>query len=97
MAGERLPSGALPRGNALEFTDATIPPPLLREHALGAGHWGLLHVLEGSITFVDAASGKEALVSEAGTVVLRPLAPHRVVVRGRVRCRIDFYVEQDVA
>lgn len=97
MVSGDLPSGAVPRGNSLEFTDATIPSPLLRDHALGAGHWGLLHVLEGSITFVDTASGEELPVSAVGSVVIRPLSPHRVVVHGRVRCRIDFYVEQDAA
>ena len=65
--------------------------------ALGAGHWGLLNVLEGSVTFVDMGAGSEQLVSAPGTVPIHPQAPHRLIVSGPVSVRIDFFVEQNAA
>ena len=97
MVSKPLPDGLVLSGNALEFTDATMPNALLREHALGPGHWGLLNVLEGSVTFVDMGAGSEQLVSAPGTVPIHPQAPHRLIVSGPVRVRIDFFVEQNAA
>ncbi len=97
MVSKPLPDGLVLSGNTLEFTDAAIPNALLREHALGAGHWGLLNVLEGSVTFVDMGAGSEQLVSAPGTVPIHPQSPHRLVVSGPVSVRIDFFVEQSAA
>ena len=97
MVSKPLPDGLVPSGSSPEFTDATLPDALLREHALGAGHWGLLHVLEGSVTFVDMGSGSEQLVSAPGTIPIHPQSPHRLIVSGPVSVRIDFFVEQNAA
>ena len=72
MVSKPLPDGLVPGGSSPEFTDTTMPDALLREHALGAGHWGLLHVLEGSVTFVDLGAGSEQLVSAPRTVPIHP-------------------------
>ena len=74
-----------------------MPDALLREHALGPGHWGLLNVLEGSVTFVDISTGEEQVLTAPGTVPIHPQAPHRLIVSGPVRVRIDFLVEQNSA
>ena len=88
-----LPEGLVPNGNSAEFTNASMPDALLREHALGLGHWGLLHVLEGEMTFVDMGSNQETRLSSGKTLPIPPQARHRVVVDGPVRFRIDFYVQ----
>ena len=95
MTLEGLPSGLVPSGSSPEFTRDTLPAALQREHALGAGRWGVLHVLEGSLVFVDLASGDERPVSAPGNVVIAPQRPHKVTVSGPVRCRIDFFREPE--
>ncbi len=97
MVAKPLPDGLVPSGSSPAFTAATMPDALRREHALGTGHWGLLHVLEGSVTFVDMGAGSEQLVSAPGTVPIHPQSPHRLIVSGPVRVRIDFFVEQNPA
>ena len=92
-----LPDGLVPSGNSLEFTDADMPNALLREHALGPGHWGRLHVMEGSITFVDMGTNEEVSVSAGESVPIHSQAPHRLIVSGPVRVRIDFFVEGNAA
>ncbi len=93
MAIDRLPSGLVPSGGSLIFEETTIPDALKREHALAAGHWGVLHVLEGDIRFVDLASGEERIFSAPDLVTIQPQAPHLVIIDGLVRCRIDFFRE----
>ena len=97
MASKPLPDGLVLSGNALEFTDATMPDALLREHALGAGHWGVLNVLEGSVTFVDMGSNEEVSVSAGESVPIHPQAPHRIVLSGHVRCRLEFLTEPNAS
>ena len=92
-----LPDGLVPSGNSLEFTDADMPNALLREHALGPGHWGRLHVMEGSITFVDMGTNEEVSVSAGESVPIHPQAPHRIVLSGPVRCRLEFLTEPNAS
>ena len=93
MKEDGIPPGLELAGNSLEFTESTIPDALLREHALAAGRWGVLNVMEGSLKFVDLEKGEERTVTAPGQVTIRPEAPHHVTLDGEVRCRIDFYRE----
>ena len=93
MTIEGMPSGLVPSGRSLEFTSDTLPEALQREHALADGRWGVLQVLEGSLTFIDLASGNERHVVAPDHVVIQPRLPHKVVVSGPVRLRIGFFRE----
>lgn len=95
MAIDRIPSGLIPSSGSLNFTRDTIPDALRREHELGAGHWGVLHVFEGELRFADLATGRERAVSAPDLVTIHPQAPHKVIVTGPLRCRIDFFREAD--
>ena len=95
MTLEGMPFQLVPTGASLEFTRDTLPEALQKEHALGEGRWGILRVLEGSLVFVDLASGDEQTVEAPGRVVITPQRPHRVRVSGPVRCRIDFLRESE--
>lgn len=97
MATEHLPEGLVPAGSSLEFTEDTVPAALQKEHALGPGHWGVLHVFAGSVCFVDLATGAESVVAAPDHAVIRPEAPHHLRVTGPVRCRIDFFREPEDA
>ena len=97
MTPEGLPFSLVPTGQSLEFTHDTIPNALQREHALGDGRWGILRGLEGRLVFVDLAGGDERLVEAPGRVVITPRRPHKVVVSGPVRCRIDFLREMEAS
>ena len=90
---DRLSDGLVPSGRSLEFTQGTLPDALQREHKLAEGRWGVLHVLEGEFLFVDLANGCEQSVVAPGSITIRPQAPHRVVLTGPLRCRIDFFRE----
>ena len=93
MDVDRIPAGLVPAGGSLNFTRETIPEALQREHSLGAGHWGVLHVFDGRLLFIDLATGRERMVEAPGLVIIRPGAPHKVAIDGPLSCRIDFFRE----
>ena len=95
MAIDRIPPGLIPSSGSIAFTEDSIPDALQKEHKLAAGHWGVLHVFEGSLNFVDIASGEQRAVSAPDLVTIHPEAPHRVEVEGPVSCRVDFFREPD--
>ena len=94
MKADRIPPGLIPAGSSLNFTRETIPEALQREHTLASGRWGVLHILEGSILFVDLETGNERLAEAPDRVIIHPGAPHKVVVSGPLTCRIDFFRDQ---
>ena len=90
---DSLPEGLTPAGATPVFTRETMPTALQEDHALAADTWGMLHVLEGSLTFVNLETGEREAVVAPGAVAIRPAARHHVVVDGPVRCRVDFFRE----
>ena len=53
MATDRLPPGLAPSSGSLNFTEDTVPTALQQEHRLAPRRWGVLHVFEGSVRFVN--------------------------------------------
>lgn len=92
---DRLPEGIVPGGASPIFTQDTIPDAFLAEHALAHGHWGVLHVLAGSLRFVNLASAEQHMVSAPDLITIPPRLPHRVAAEGLSRFRIDFFRELD--
>lgn len=95
MTTERLPQGLVPGGGSLIFTEKTIPDALKAEHQLAPGRWGVLHVFDGQLRYVNLETGAEIAVSAPDLVVIHPALPHRVSVNGPLQCRIDFFREPD--
>ena len=91
-----LPEGAVLRGKSPIFTRETLPDALCSQHALGPKRWGALHILEGSVTFVDLVRGVEHELSAPKVWVIRPESPHKLSLHeGPLRCRLEFFQEKD--
>ena len=93
MAVDDMPSDLVRNGGTPTFTEETIPDALQKEHRLAEGTWGVLHVSDGSIRFVDLKTSQENVISAPGQVKIQPGAPHRVAIVGPVEFRIDFFRE----
>ena len=93
MTGDLIPADLVPSGCTPVFSEETAPAALQQEHRLADGTWGVLHVLEGRISFVDLRSLEESAISAPGQVTIHPGAPHRVAIDGLVEFRIDFFRE----
>ena len=92
---ERLLPGLVPSGGSLDFTEKTLPDAFKAEHELAAGRWGVLHVFDGCLRYVNLETGAERIVRAPDLVVIRPELRHRVSVDGPVQCRVDFFREPD--
>lgn len=75
-----------------EFTEATVPEALTRDHATKAGVWGLIHVLEGRLAYHIEATNETIELTPAGLAgVIEPQARHRVTPLGAVRFYVEFW------
>ena len=92
---DRIPPGLVPSSGSLDFTQDTMPEALKREHSLGEGRWGVLHVFEGTLRFVNLVSGEERVATAPDLITIHPGLPHNVAMEGPARCRIDFFREPD--
>ncbi|WP_244480429.1 DUF1971 domain-containing protein [Rhizobium sp. Root1220] len=72
------------------FDERSLPKPLLQAHALRAGTWGVLRVLEGDVKYRSEMAAP-VLVSAANPMVIPPERPHHLELAGPVKCRIEFY------
>jgi len=74
-----------------EFTAATVPKGLLKEHSTKTGVWARIVVLEGRLRYVVAPLNAAFVLDPAtpGTVV--PEVLHHVAPLGDVRFYVEFY------
>ena len=87
-----LPAGATCYKQTPEFTAATIPPGLLKDHTLKAGTWAQIVVLAGQLRYrINAPLVRELLLAPGTPGVVPPEVPHAIEPLGEVRLRIDFY------
>jgi tellurite resistance-related uncharacterized protein len=86
-----LPSEARPYRRTPEFTEATIPQGLLREHTTKRGVWARIVVLEGSLLYRVPTLGTEAVLNEHHVGVVQPEVPHEVEPQGPVRFYVEFW------
>jgi len=74
------------------FTEATVPPGLLRSHRTAYGTWGLIRVLEGRLLYRVLDPPSERVLDPAGTPgLVGPGVPHEVAPLGPVRFLVEFY------
>ncbi len=89
---KELPAGLIAKGASPTFRKDTVPHALTEKHSLAANRWGVLHVLEGQVVFVDLVTQEEHTVTAPDTVIIEPEAPHHLrLLDGPLSCRIDFY------
>jgi tellurite resistance-related uncharacterized protein len=74
------------------FTEATVPPGLLRSHRTAPGTWGLIRVLEGRLLYRVLDPASERVLDAAGAPgLVEPGVPHEVAPLGPVRFLVEFY------
>lgn len=88
-----LPDGLRRVRTAGPFETHTLPAGLRRAHRVGEGTWGVLRVLEGSLTLSMAVD--PPLLRRLGAGDAQPLPPgvrHSLSVEGPVRLVVNFLV-----
>ena len=87
-----LPAGFVPYQRSADFDEATVPARLLADHSTKSGVWGVVHVLDGRLTYVvEPPLAREVLVQAGQTAVIVPEVKHRVRPEGTVRFFVEFH------
>lgn len=90
-----LPPDVQLYGSTEAFTEATIPPGLLKAHATKEGAWALIHVLEGRLAYriIDPRRLRIERVLKPGDApgLVEPTILHEVEPLGPVRFYVEFH------
>lgn len=87
-----LPDGLVLARTAGPFDQDTLPPGLRREHRAAARTWGVLRVLEGSLTFEMLDVRRRMVAGDEQPIP--PEVPHLLTLDGDVRLNVDFLVAE---
>jgi tellurite resistance-related uncharacterized protein len=74
-----------------EFTAATVPPALTRDHATKAGVWGVLRVTRGRVAYRLADPDQTIEVIAGGSIVIEPEARHAVALSEDAAFFVEFH------
>ena len=90
-----LPEGVEHYRSTADFTEASLPAALRRDHVTKDGAWGLIRVAEGRLAYRITDPRREpaeaVLAPDAPPGVIEPTMLHHVEPLGPVRFRVEFY------
>jgi tellurite methyltransferase len=84
------PDGLVAYQRTAEFTEATMPAGLRRDHTTKAGVWAEIRVLEGRLRYRVPSLGREFALDAATPGVVLPEVAHHVEPDGAVRFYVEF-------
>jgi tellurite resistance-related uncharacterized protein len=91
----RLPEGLEPYSRTGVFTQGTLPAALRRAHSTKPDAWGLIHVLEGALTYRITDPRRDTaetmLTPQGPPGVVEPTILHEVEPHGPVRFYVEFH------
>jgi tellurite resistance-related uncharacterized protein len=88
---KELPNDVVAYKKTPEFTEATVPSGLLRDHRTKAGVWGEIVVLEGCLEYIINEPVLEVVTLKEGQPgVVEPTIPHHITPLGPVRFYVEF-------
>ena len=87
-----LPADVTAYKRTPDFTEATIPAGLLRNHATKTGTWGKIHVLDGMLDYTVQEPSIRHFELQAGDIgIIAPTMLHNVAAQGSVHFYVEFY------
>ena len=90
-----FPEGLIALRRTPDFTEATIPKGLLRDHNTKVGVWGVINVVSGSLCYrVNEPEMREYLLLEGEQGVVVPTMLHSVAAKGDVRFYVEFFFKE---
>ncbi|MDJ0684828.1 MAG: DUF1971 domain-containing protein [Alphaproteobacteria bacterium] len=74
-----------------DFTEATVPAGLTKDHSTKAGVWAVISVLSGRLRLEISSEDTDVDLAPDQPGVVAPEAAHRVTPLGPVRFYVTFY------
>jgi len=88
-----LPDDVAHARTAGPWDQDTLPAGLRKEHRVAASTWGVLHVLDGALTFTMFGAARR--MSAGDEQAIPPDVPHLLTLDGDVRLQVDFFRTAD--
>ena len=85
------PRALVPYRITPEFTDKTIPAPLLRGHSLKRGSFGIIRIKRGEVLYHQRHGGHAVLLDRKRPGYVLPSTSHHLELVGPVALQIEFY------
>jgi hemoglobin len=82
---------AAPYRSTPVFDETSLPAALRRDHSTKAGVWGVIRVIEGSLSLSYADPPFEQTLSEGASALCLPQQVHSVLPLGAMKMQVDFY------
>lgn len=87
-----LPAGFAPYKRTPEWTAATLPAGLRRDHTTKPGVWGVIHVVAGRVRYVvEPPLARDAWIAAGQTAIVVPEVAHRVEPDADARLWVEFH------
>jgi tellurite resistance-related uncharacterized protein len=87
-----LPAQFEPYKRTADFDEHSVPAGLLADHSTKRGVWGVIHVIEGALTYlVEPPLAREQRVAAGQSAIVVPEVKHRVRPEGSVRFFVEFH------
>ena len=87
-----LPPDVMPYKRTPEFTERSVPKALLESHSTKPGTWGMIVILEGSLTYrIMEPNIEEARLSPDHPGVIEPAIQHEIEPDAKVKFYIQLY------
>ncbi len=94
---EGLPEGAVKAGETPVMNQDNVFPGILEKHMAPRGKWGRVVVIEGTLEYVWEDAPEEIYtIDPEHPFVIEPERYHRVVLKGDVEFKVEFYKVEGV-
>ncbi len=94
---DALPGDVIPYRRTPDFTEATLPAGLRRDHSTKPGVWALIHVLEGRLRYRVPSWDYDEVLEPGRTGIVAPEVLHSVEPDGAVRMYVEFHARPELA
>ncbi len=88
---QELPEGLAPYRRTDTFSPATVPAGLLRDHKTKAGVWGLIQVVQGTLIYRIAVTGREQVLAPGVNGIVEPEVLHSVSLSEDAAFFVEFW------
>jgi len=93
----KLPPTAVPYFRSVEFTEHSVPEPLLRDHVTKSGVWARITVTSGRVKYqILGQPGLSAVLTPRLAGIVEPGVRHRLEIDGPARFYIEFLRDEIV-
>lgn len=88
-----IPAGYVVYRRTPEFTENTVPKPLLSQHETKRGAWALIRVLEGRLRYCIEDPRFETVLTPERPGVVEPEVLHHIEPVGAVRFFLELHYD----